>query len=283
MPINKILVRSLEFIAKSLVAFSLFLLLPTTNYLLFTPHAQSEGIEVTSLYTVADTEAVDGDILVTGENGLSRASIVYDAKLFGVLQNQPLVVYRETNTQKKPVIRSGQAYVNITTLNGAINYGDYITSSQIAGKGQKGSESGYVIGIALAAFDGQNAQQIEGPNGSISVGKIPIAVKIEYIGISTPRFTESFFGLIGISILENIKDPKKLGELIRYIVAGLIILLSFTLGFLTFSRSIIKSIEAVGRNPLAKNTIQLSMILNIILLVITAIIGIVASIILIRL
>ena len=44
-----------------------------------------------------------------------------------------------------------------------------------------------------------------------------------------------------------------------------------------------KALEAIGRNPLAKSTIQLSMIINIALLVLTGIIGILASILIIRL
>jgi F0F1-type ATP synthase membrane subunit c/vacuolar-type H+-ATPase subunit K len=80
-----------------------------------------------------------------------------------------------------------------------------------------------------------------------------------------------------------VNDPKKFGNVVRFIAAGLVVLLSFTFGFLTFSRSIAKSVEALGRNPLAKSTIQLSMVINIILLVVTGIIGIVASILIIRL
>ena len=260
-----------------------FLLLPSTNYQLLTAHAQSQGVEVTSQYNVFDPEAVDGDLLISSEQGLVRASRSFDSKLFGVLQNKALLIYRQTDSSNQPVIRSGIAYVNVTTLNGPIKYGDYITSSEITGKGQKATESGYALGVAMTSFDDSSGNQIDGPTGPLSLGQIPVAIKIEYADITAPRFLDRLFGFIGTSILENIRDPKKLGEIIRFIVAGLIILLSFTLGFLTFSRSIIKSIEAVGRNPLAKNTIQMTMILNIILLIITAIIGIVTSILIIRL
>lgn len=246
-------------------------------------HAQEpQGIEVTSVYEVADTEATDGDILKATDQGLIRTSIGFDNKIFGVMQDTPLVVYR-TETKGKPVIRSGAAQVNVTTLNGPIKYGDYITSSSILGKGQKASESGYTVGMALASFTGEGAEQIDGPNGKVAVGKIPIAVRIEYTELSNPRFAGRLFGFVGTAFLENINDPKQLGNVVRFVAAGLVILLSFTFGFLTFSRSIAKSIEALGRNPLAKSTIQLSMVINIGLLVLTGIIGIVASILIIRL
>lgn len=244
-------------------------------------HAQSEG-EVTSVYDVADKEAVDGDILKITDKGLVRTDMGFDNKLFGVIQDQPLLTYR-TELEGKPVARSGIAVVNVTTLNGPIKYGDYITSSAISGKGQKALESGYVLGIALVDFNGNGAQTIDGPTGQVASGKIPISIRIEYAELTNPRFIGRIFGFIGNAFLENINDPKKFAEIIRFISAGLVVLLSFTFAFLTFSRSIAKSIEALGRNPLAKAPIQLSIIMNIILLVLVGTIGVVASILILKL
>ena len=263
--------------------FFVLCLLLTTNYLLPTTYAQNRALEVTSVYEISDSEAVEGDILTAGDKGLVRAEKSFDNKMFGVIQDQPVVVYRNNDIKGKPVIRSGLAEVNITTLNGPIKYGDYITSSSIKGKGQKATESGYVLGIALGSFDGSGAEQIDGPNGKVASGKIPIAIRVEYAELTNPRFAGRLFGFIGSSFLENVNDPKKFGNVVRFIAAGLVVLLSFTFGFLTFSRSIAKSVEALGRNPMAKSTIQLSMIINIALLVVTGIIGIVASILIIKL
>jgi len=280
---SKLLVIGCWFVVNTLAALVLLLILPATNYQLLTSYAQEpQGIEVTSVYEVTDAEATDGDILKATDKGLIRTSIGFDNKIFGVVQDTPLVAYRN-EVKGKPVIRSGVAQVNVTTLNGPIKYGDYITSSSVSGKGQKASESGYTVGMALAAFTGEGTEQIDGPTGKVASGKIPIAVRIEYTELSNPRFAGRLFGFVGTAFLENINDPKQLGNVVRFIAAGLVILLSFTFGFLTFSRSIAKSIEALGRNPLAKSTIQLSMVINIALLVVTGIIGIVASILIIRL
>lgn len=243
---------------------------------------EPQGIEVTSVYEVPDKDAAEGDIVKVTDTGLIRTTIGFDNKMFGVISDQPLLVYR-SETKGKPIIRSGTAQVNVTTLNGPIKYGDYITSSSVAGKGQKALESGYTLGIALGSFTGEGARQIDGPRGKVASGKIPVAIRIEYTELTNPRFVGRLFGFIGTAFLENVSDPKKFGDIIRFIAAALVVLLSFTFGFLTFSRSIVKSIEAIGRNPLAKSTIQLSMIINIILLVVTGIIGIVASILIIRL
>lgn len=247
-----------------------------------TPQTQGQGIEVTSVYEITDPNAVEGDIVTITEKGVVRANIGFDPKMFGVIQNFPLLVYR-TEVKGKPIIRSGVAEIGVTTFNGPIKYGDYITSSLIPGKGQRAAESGYVLGIALGAFDGSGGQTINGPNGKVALGKIPVAIRIEYAEISNPRFVGRLFSFIGAAFLENIVDPKKFGDIIRFGAAALVLLLSFTFGFLTFSRSILKSIEAIGRNPLAKNTIQFSMILNIILLLATGLVGIIASVLIIKL
>lgn len=253
----------------------LFIFLPvlTLCLLCFTPPVSaqsSQGIEVTSTYPIADTNAKQGDILTITPTGLKRATLSYDNKMFGVLQDQPLLVYIDSNNGK-PVMRSGVAEVNVSTANGAIKYGDYITSSSTPGQGQKATQSGYVLGIALAPYNSQGS------------GKIPVAIKIEYAELTNPRFAGELFGFIGSSFLANVRDPKQLGSIIRYLAAGIVVLLSFTFAFLVFARSIPKSIEAIGRNPLAKSTIQFSMIINIVLLIITGLIGIVASILIVKL
>lgn len=244
--------------------------------------SEGQGIEVTSIYEITDTEATEGDIVTATDKGLVRANIGFDPKMFGVIQENPLLVYR-TEVKGKPIVRSGVAQVNVTTLNGPIKYGDYITTSGVPGKGQKATESGYSFGIALAAFTGEGATQIDGPRGKVASGKIPIAIRVEYTELSNPRFAGRLFGFVGSALLENVSDPKQIGNIVRFVAAGLVVLLAFTFGFLTFSRSIAKSIEALGRNPLAKSTIQLSIVINIALLVVTGVIGIVASILIIRL
>lgn len=269
----------------SAILFFLFITLLYPNPYTLTPaQAQTPSLEATSVYEVSDTESKEGDILVATDKGLVRGDKGFDNKMFGVIAVNPVIVYRNTRLNNgHPVIRSGTGTVNVTTLNGPIKFGDYITSSSIQGKGQKASESGYVLGIALGSFDGADAEEIDGPIGKVKSGSIPIAVRIEYAELTNPRFAGRLFGFVGSSFLENVNDPKKFGNVVRYFGAGLVVLLSFTFAFLTFSRSISKSVEALGRNPLAKSTIQFSMAINIGLLVLTGAIGIVAAFLIIKL
>lgn len=266
------IVHSLQFTVSLLIVFFGWLLLPTTNYQLLTTNAQTSGVETTYTYPVADQQAIDGDILTSTAQGLVRTSLSYDNRIFGVLQLKPLIVYRDNEKTGQPVLRSGIAQVNVVTTNGPISFGDYITSSTILGKGQKATETGYVIGVALDSYNGASGE----------VGKIPVALRIEYFENSNPRTIGRIFSFLGIAFLENVRDPQRLGIIIRYTIAGLIMLLSLLFSLLIFYKSVMKSIEALGRNPLAANSIFRSLAINIGLLFLTAIIGVVAAVLIIR-
>jgi len=49
------------------------------------------------------------------------------------------------------------------------------------------------------------------------------------------------------------------------VVAAFIVIISFIFGFLSFSRVAARGVEALGRNPMAKKTIQLGILLNVII------------------
>jgi F0F1-type ATP synthase membrane subunit c/vacuolar-type H+-ATPase subunit K len=232
-------------------------------------------------YTVADQSAIDGDILISSSAGLTRTTNAYNSQLFGVLQKNPEVVYRSADTSKVPVARTGLAEVNVTTLNGNITKGDYVTSSPISGKGQKASQSGYVIGVAMQDFSSGTNLSYQG--GTYSSGQIQIALRIEYAEINSSRSLSRLFDAFNSALFKNLQSPDQFDQLIRFILAGLIILLAIAVGYLTFSKSLVRSIEAIGRNPLARGTILLAMILNMGLTLAIVLIGVGVALLILRL
>jgi F0F1-type ATP synthase membrane subunit c/vacuolar-type H+-ATPase subunit K len=62
-------------------------------------------------------------------------------------------------------------------------------------------------------------------------------------------------------------------ESLRYLLAIAMVLIAFTLGMIYFGRSSRAGIEAIGRNPLAKKVIQLTVFMNIILTVVIVLVG----------
>ncbi len=231
--------------------------------------AELAGMEMTATYEVADKQAVDGDILISSGGDLKRSDIAYDMRMFGVLQKNPIVVFRSVAGAEEPVMRNGVAMVNVANTNGVIKKGDFITNSAVPGKGQKADKSGYALGTAWGDLNG-------------SEGKIPVVLKIEYTEISTARNLTRIFDVVGNIFFKDVREPGKFTEIMRNIVAGMVVLTSFIFAFITFGRSLPKAIEAIGRNPLARNFIYLSILSNIGLVVGVLILGVGAAVLILR-
>lgn len=247
----------------------IFLLL----FLLITPLAYAQS-DIANVYDISDREAKDGDILViTPEKGITRTNIPYDIHLFGVLQDNPLVAFKKVDRTGKTVARSGMAQVNVTNKNGPIKAGDGITSSEIPGYGMKATISGHIIGVATADFS---------PSAD-GKGQVTVALKIEYADLTTARSANRLLQYIGTAFFKNIQDPQGFGLLLKSLIAGLIMIISLVFSFIIISRSIPKAIEAIGRNPLARRSIILSIGLNIGFAIATSLIGIIAALIILRL
>lgn len=212
---------------------------------------KSSGLAIS--IPITDKDAKDGSIISSSARGYVLTSVPYDPSVYGVITEDPSLFIQNTNLPgTKPVVSSGKAFVAVSTINGAIRVNDFITSSEIPGVGQKASINGFVLGTAL-----QNYSEID-PN---KIGKIQVSI--------APRFNSAFIGLRGnlIQILRDAGGIYNLSPLasFRYILAAIIAILSFLLGFIYFGRVAKTGVEALGRNPLAGRTIQLGIVFNLII------------------
>lgn len=250
----------------------------------FTPVAAAELITsgIASTYTVSDKEAVTGDILCFNSDGgsLSRCQKEFDEKVFGVLVDNPQLVMRN-DPESQPVVREGRVLVNVTTLTGEIKAGDYLTTSPITGKAQRvGEYLGYVVGRALTSFTAKDGTSVDFDGKKYTSGAVEVALSIGPLG-ALPRGT--IFDRLGYSLLKSTQSPAGAGLFLRYIIAGLMLILVSLLSFGIFGRNITKGIEAIGRNPLSQGPIQLVIIINTILIGVVVIGTITLGIVIIRL
>lgn len=273
---------------KAIILLFLFLLLLTTCYLILTTSPAHAQLEIAESYDIKSEGAKDGDIVSYTDQGLVLSSRDHDDKVFGVISSNPIVAFRRQDLSGMPVVRNGTVLVNVSTANGPIKTGDFITTSFFAGKGEKSTVSGYIIGIALQDFsenDGEPASYTPSGGGEakqVRAGKINLAVKIEFAELNTARSANRLLDALNLAFFRNTQDPEKFVNVLRYILAGIAVIISFSIGFFTLARTIPKAMEALGRNPLARTTIQFGVILNIGFTIGIAAIGIVAAIILLR-
>lgn len=196
----------------------------------------SEGIG--TQVSLADADAEEGDIIsfLDGKYRLSAEDL--DDHMFGVVAQTSVMAIGDIQPEAGAnVIFTGKAFVRVSTINGDINAGDFISSSIIPGIGARVDGYGVILGIALADYREIDQEKI---------GKIPVAINI---GVNTPltRFAARPI------------------EALRYLMAFLIGSSSIIAGFIYFGKVARSGVEALGRNPLAARLIQFGIFINLLL------------------
>ncbi len=218
----------------------------------------SSGIAIT--VPVVDDQVQNGDIICTYKEGNKRCFRENDPSLFGVISENPAASVEDRDIQSfKLVVTSGITKVRVSSINGDISEGDFVTSSQIQGVGQKATKNGLVLGTALESYQSDNPQD---------VGVIQVLVNIHPASISGARGNLLQFIREGVTV--PVFEPV---ESLRYILAALMVIIAFSLGMIYFGRASRAGIEAIGRNPLAKRIIQLTTFLNILLTIVIVLVG----------
>lgn len=242
-------------------------------------------LNIANTYKSADKDIVTSDIVSAKEFGSSdivRSQKVYDEKMLGVVADKPTVVYRLEGMNTAVVVR-GESKVNVTTLNGPIKAGNTITSSLIPGKGQLADITvGNIVGTALENLTDKNSKEITFATKKIRQGTIRIMVDVrpgtsQEVGALTKLIDQ-----LSLLILRSTQTPQGASNFLRYLAAALLAAIIIFLAFNTLGRNVTKGIEAIGRNPLAKNQIQAMIALNIALIAVICIGGIILSFLIIK-
>ena len=208
-----------------------------------------------------DKNIKDGNIIVSTPKGYGMTNLAYDSNMYGVYTEAPGVFLQNTaDPLAKPVLPSGKVYVLVASINGNIKKNDFITTSTIAGVGQKATRNGMILGTALADYNNSDQK---------ATGKILVAVN--------PHFNASFTDTKTnvLEVLRNASDPTTLTQAtsLRYVLAAGIVLIAFGIGFVYFGKVTATGAEALGRNPLASRMIQLNLVLNLVLMIVIIVAG----------
>lgn len=207
-------------------------------------------------YIKIPTQVEDGTLICSSENGYSPCTSDYNPSMAGVVTLSPsMTLGAETpDSGTTPIIAVGKAYVLVSGANGPIAAGEFVTSSQDPGVATKAIKSGYVLGNAAEPFSGKTKDD---------KGKILVTLNVRPAVLSAGA---------GSNLIELVKQGMESAFLtplsaMRYIVAGILAIISVGYGLSHFGRLAKSGVEAVGRNPLASRAIELSVLFNIILTV----------------
>lgn len=202
-----------------------------------------------------------GSVLCTNEQGLYMCDRNSDQSMYGVVTAKPSAAFESDLTENAYlVVDSGKALVRVSGANGAIIAGDLITSSEITGIAVKADRNGYMLGNALDDFAGTTVND---------TGTILVNINIH----PSTSFTDDRSNLL--ELLRSGLAAPLLTPLsaLRYLLAALVVVLSFVLAFIYFGRLARSAVEAIGRNPLAQSRIYFSVFLYLLITVVIAFAG----------
>lgn len=231
---------------------------------------QSPSYAQTSAASIAkglplDIETIDGDIICLRENELTKCNSSYSSEIVGVVTKKPSAMIEYVNEENiEPITTDGVARVRVSTSNGAISEGDLITTSDTEGVGQKATENGYVVGIAMENYQSPD---------TTAISSILVTINI-HPAASFSNARSNLLELVRRGISAPLFEPL---AAMRYILAALIIFVAFTVGFLYFGRVSKSGVEAIGRNPMAAKMIQFSVLMHVIVTSVIVLVGLFIS------
>jgi hypothetical protein len=131
---------------------------------------KTQGADLAEYYNSYDTSLEAGDVVAIdsafpGGVGVKKTSKPYDVDTLGVVSMEPgLVLADSANFRDEgrlvAVGLAGRVPVKVTTENGTIKPGDYLTPSSIPGVAMKATKAGSVVGQALIAYAAEDPSQI---------------------------------------------------------------------------------------------------------------------------
>ncbi len=191
-----------------------------------------------------------------------------------------------TEEERTFVATTGRFEAFVSNENGAVQPGDFITVSRVAGIGMKaGEKEPYIIGKAINTFDGETAVLSTttvsdgGVDKKVSIGRVQIDIGVSGNPLLKPTKANlpGFLERLAESIAEKPVNPTR-------IYIGLVMFIGTVLlsGILLYS-GIRSGIISVGRNPLSKKSITKSLMQVILTSVIILLLGVFAVYLLLRL
>jgi len=211
--------------------------------------------------TQVDGDTQPGDIICSTTEGFVPCSVEYSPAMYGVVSENPSASFESVDLENSVlVVADGKARVRVSSENGNIVVGDYITASNTSGVGKKAERDGYVLGNALEAYES---------NDPATTGRILVALSIH----PATDLTGTGSNLI-TALAQGFEAPllEPLDSL-RYLLSIIVVVLAFGIGFLYFARVARSGVESIGRNPLAARLIQFSVVINSIIAIAIILVG----------
>jgi len=203
-------------------------------------------------------------------------------------EDTPVSLTNPENKQEVLVGTFGRYEVLVSTQNGVIAPGDYITISSLSGVGMKAdNRQETVIGKALDGFKGGNEavsttqlKDSAGKETQVALKRIMVDVQVAPNPLFLPARTDGVPSFLARAVRVVTDEP--IGAVRIYASLVVLIVATFVAGSVVFS-GVRTGMVSVGRNPLAKKSITKGLVQVTLVSLIIFIIGMIAVYLLLRL
>ena len=207
------------------------------------------------------------------------ASLDNDERMHGVVVSQNDAAFTLSSDEEKTFVATkGRFEAFVSNENGAIQAGDYITISRVAGIGMKaGEKEPYVVGKAVENFDGEtnvlSTTEIDdaGQQKKVAIGRIQVDIGVA----GNPLLKPTRANLPGFlqRAAETIAGKSPVNPIRVYLSIFILMVASAVSGILLYS-GVKSSLISIGRNPLSKKSITRSLLQVIMTSIIILLLGI---------
>ncbi|MEO6761517.1 MAG: hypothetical protein ABI220_04045 [Candidatus Saccharimonadales bacterium] len=230
---------------------------------------------IVNAQTVTQGYTADGDIKngmivrLEGKNGVKAQALKSDEakQMHGVAvaaDDSAITLSGDGATNQIYVATTGKYDVLVSTQNGGIKTGDWITISSIAGIGMKvGDSQPVVLGKALGNFNGTSnvssvvdVSDTAGHSQKVSVGMVGVDIGVGHNPYLASNMTNvpAFLAKAGEAIANKSISTARLYVSLAVLVLTVVIVAIFLYG------GVRSGIISIGRNPLAKASIARGLI-----------------------
>ncbi len=235
-------------------------------------------------------------VQLMGSKQSNQVTIATKAQLqnmFGVTVDRsqlPLTITNEGLKNEVFVAVSGTYEVLVSTQNGSINPGDYVTLSSVDGVAMKAGtkdDQSTVLGRAQATFDGKGVtlgtttlKDTTGKSsGAVTLGSVPVTIEIQRNpnDKSTKSNLPDFLQRIGKAIAEKEVSP------IRIYISMAITAVSLIAAIAVLYAGVRNGVISIGRNPMSKKSIFRALLEVILTSILILVIGLFAVYLLLKL
>lgn len=123
------------------------------------------GADYAEIYYTNDSSIAAGDVVAIDPNksaGIIKTSQPYQQSAMGIVSTQPgqVIGAPDGTGIPEPIALNGRVPVKVSTMNGAIEPGDYLTPSSIPGVAMKATHPGQMVAKALTGYSNSDPNAI---------------------------------------------------------------------------------------------------------------------------